>query len=379
MQKRRENSGERYKRVIRQRRIFVLSVFVIVVVLCICLFTPIFGISDISVYGNTVVSSEDIIAASGIEKGENVFRINKSKAEEALSSIAYIEGAQIKRKFPARIEIEIDEAKPDIIVDTPTQFIVTNINGRVLEITDDVTHLTSPIVYGIEVTGAEPAKEIQTADTESFATDIAYIGCFYQTEHWPNIDEFYVSDITNFVMVMKSGMKVTFGTIDSTESLQRKIMMMTKILEQVEQSERSYLDLTTDKGYYGEYTYAEMEEMKKAEAGIVDEDEEEDEEETTETKEKDSEKKDKENTEKTEKSEKSEKSEKTEKAEKSEKPKASAKPTEEADPRKKPSADSENENSDKEEEQSESTSSEKSESESKMEESSSDSDAENEE
>ena len=139
MPKKKETSSERYKRTIRQRRIFVLSVFVIVVMLCICLFTPLFGITEITVSGNTVVSSEDIIAASGLQQGENVFRINKSKAEKGLSAIAYVEQAEIKRKFPARIEIEIKEAKPDIIVDTPTQFIVTTANGRVLEITDERT------------------------------------------------------------------------------------------------------------------------------------------------------------------------------------------------------------------------------------------------
>lgn len=263
MQRRRETSNERYKRIIRQRRIFVLCVFVLVIVLCICLFTPLFGISDIAVSGNSVVSSEEIISASGIEKGENVFRVNKSKAKKALSAIAYVEGAEIKRKFLARIEIAIDEATPDIIIDTPTQFVVTTINGRVLQVTDDVTNLTSPIVYGIAISGAEPAQNIQPEDAEWYALHMEYIRCFYGVAYWPDIDEIYLTDDSNLTVVMKSGMKVTFGTVESLESLQRKIMMMSKILEKVEQTEHSYLDLTTDKGYFGEYTAAELEEMER--------------------------------------------------------------------------------------------------------------------
>lgn len=274
MQRRRETSSERYKRLIRQRRIFVLSVFILVIVLCVCLFTPLFGITEITVSGNAVLSSEDVIATSGIEKGENVFRVSKSKAVKALSGMAYVEGAKIKRKFPARIEIEIDEATPDIILDTPTEFVVTTIGGRVLEKTGDVSRLTSPIVYGINVTWAEPANNIETEDSESLAMHIERIGCFYETEYWGEIDEFYVSDISNFMMVMKSGMKVTFGSIDSTESLQRKIKMLAAILPQIEQTERSYLDLTTDKGYFGEYTEAELEEMKRSEEGDTDSEEE---------------------------------------------------------------------------------------------------------
>lgn len=269
MQRKRETSGERYKRVIRQRRIFLLSVFLIVIALCICLFTPLFGITEITVSGNAVLSSEEIITASGIEKGENVFRIPKSKTVKALTAIAYVEGAEIKRKFPAKVEIVIDEAKPDIIIDTPTQFVVTNIGGRVLELTEDVTHLTSPIVYGMEITEATPADTIKPADAERFSMYIEQIKCFYDTDHWANIDEFYLSDVSEFTMVMKAGTRVTFGTVDSLESLQRKIKMMTKIFEQVEQTERSYLDLTTDKGYYGEYTDAELEAMKNPENDIL--------------------------------------------------------------------------------------------------------------
>ena len=266
MQRKRKTSGERYKRRIKHRRIFVLSVFAAVVLLCICLFTPLFGITQISVTGNTLLAAEDVIAASGIEKGENVFRISRKKAEKALTSEAYIEGAKIKRKFPAKIVIEINEAKQDIIIDTPQEFIVTTVAGRVLEKTDDVTNLTSPLIYGIDVTNAESAKKVETSDDEILNMNLERIGCFYETDYWKDIDEFHVSDVSNFIMIMKSGMKVTFGSIDSTESLQRKIKMMAQILPQVQQTEKSYLDLTTDKGYFGEYTDEELEEMRKREA-----------------------------------------------------------------------------------------------------------------
>lgn len=265
MQKKRKTSSERYKQRIRQRRIFVLSVFAAVILLCICLFTPIFGITQISVTGNTLLAAEDVIVISGIEKGENVFRINKKKTENALAAEAYIEAAKIKRKFPAKIVIEIDEAKHDIIIDTPQEFIVTTIAGRVLKKTDDVSDLASPIIYGIDVTQSELAAKIETEDDAVLNMNLERIGCFYETEYWDDIDEFYVSDVSNFVVIMKSGMKITFGSIDSNESLQRKIKMMTQILPQVQQSEKSYLDLTTDKGYFGEYTDAELKEIQNTE------------------------------------------------------------------------------------------------------------------
>lgn len=265
MKRTRKSGSEQYRRTIRNRRIFVLSVFLVVVLLCVCLFTPLFAITEISVAGNTLLSAETIIADSGIEKGENVFRINKRKATKGLMASPYVEGVEIKRKFLARILIEIDEAKQDIIVDTPREFIVTTVDGRVLEKAEDVTQLTAPIVYGVSVKEAEPAKKIQAEDDALLATQLARIGCFYNTNFWADIDEFYVSDMANFMLIMKSGMKVTFGSVHNIEELQHKINMMTQILPQVKQTAKSYLDLTTEKGYFGEYTDAELEEMKRLE------------------------------------------------------------------------------------------------------------------
>lgn len=263
MERTRKSGSEQYKRKIRNRRIFILSVFIIVMLLCVCLFTPLFAISEISVTGNTLLSAEDIIADSGIEQGENVFRISKRKAKRGLAPSPYIEGVEIKRKFPARIVIEIDEAKQDIIMDTPQEFIITTIDGRVLEKTEDVTELSAPIVYGVSVKEAEPAKQIKAADETLLDMQLQRIKCFYSTDFWPEIDEFYVSDISNFMLIMKSGMKVTFGSVHNEEELQRKIKMMTQILPQIKQTKKSYLDLTTDKGYFGEYTEDELEEMKR--------------------------------------------------------------------------------------------------------------------
>ena len=151
MRRRRETSNERYKRIIRQRRIFVFTVFSIVVSLCIGLFTPMFGISEVQVVGNETVSGEEIVKASGIELGENVFRFSKKKAIDGVTSLTYIEDVTIKRKFLARVEIAVKEAEPGMIFDTPTEFIVCTLNGRVLEKTDDVTEISAPLIFGVNV------------------------------------------------------------------------------------------------------------------------------------------------------------------------------------------------------------------------------------
>lgn len=271
MPKKNLTSNEKYKRKIRARRITTLCVLGVVVILCICLFTPIFGVTEISVTGNLNVAAADIIGTSGIKKGQNIFRINTQKAENVLEEISYVEDAEIKRKFPARVNIVIKESNADMIYDTPTEFIVTTIEGRVLQKTNDVTSIPVPIVKGIKIKKAEPAQFIEVKNPEISDISIEYIKCFYKSDYWLQIDEFDVKDPSNFMMIMRSGMRVTFGEIDSIEGLMRKIKMLDAIIPQIKQTERSYLDLTTDKGYFGEYTEEEYENIKalRSDGGLI--------------------------------------------------------------------------------------------------------------
>lgn len=271
MPKKNLTSNEKYKRKLHTRRITALCVLGVVVILCICLFTPIFGVTEISVTGNLNVAAADIIGTSGIKKGQNIFRINTQKAENMLEEISYVEDAEIKRKFPARVNIVIKESNADMIYDTPTEFIVTTIEGRVLQKTNDVTSIPVPIVKGIKIKKAEPAQFIEVKNPEISDISIEYIKCFYKSDYWLQIDEFDVKDPSNFMMIMRSGMRVTFGEIDSIEGLMRKIKMLDAIIPQIKQTERSYLDLTTDKGYFGEYTEEEYENIKalRSDGGLI--------------------------------------------------------------------------------------------------------------
>ena len=180
-----------------------------------------------------------------------------------MEKLPYVEDAKIIKRFPARLTIKINEAKNDIIIDTPDEFIVTTINGKVLYKTKDVNDLPVPVVRGVDVMSSEVGKVFEVVDKEKSSRCMEYVKCFYGSAYWSEINEFYVSDPSNFMLIMRSGMRVTFGPIDTIESLQKKIEMLDSVIPQVKPTERSYLDLTTDKGYFGEYTEDEYENIKK--------------------------------------------------------------------------------------------------------------------
>ncbi len=263
MQKKKTTNSLKYKRKMKARRITAAGILVLVIALCICLFTPIFGISEIAVEGNSKLAAEEIVGVSGIKNGQNIFRVNTKKTVAKLKELPYVDNAELIRKFPAKIKIVIDESTEDIIIDSPTEFLVTTIEGKILFKTDDVTELPIPIVKGIEADALEPGQSIESINNDGTKRNVSYIMCFFGSDYWSEIDVIDVSDSSNFMIILRSGMRVTFGPIDTIESLERKIKMLDAIIPQVKPTERSYLDLTTDKGYFGTYTEDEYENIKK--------------------------------------------------------------------------------------------------------------------
>ena len=113
----------------------VLLFIAILVLVGAILFTPIFNITDITVTGNSVLTDKEIITASGIKKGSNLFLMNKSKAEDGVSSLGYVEEVDVKRKFFSRVQIEVKESVEVAYIAFSGSYAGLGTDGRILSIT----------------------------------------------------------------------------------------------------------------------------------------------------------------------------------------------------------------------------------------------------
>ena len=118
---------------IRSRNI-TLAVFAVLTLVLVCLFTPVFSINDIYVTGNSVLKTEDVIAASGIKNGDNLFRMNTKKAEEKINALGYVEKVEVRRKFLADVEIKITESKESCYVSFSGNYVGMNNEFKILSI-----------------------------------------------------------------------------------------------------------------------------------------------------------------------------------------------------------------------------------------------------
>lgn len=87
----------------------ILLIFAAIVTGCIVFFRA----NQIVVAGKTRYSEEQIIAAAGVEQGENLFRLNKFEMNRQIrSKLPYIDDIVISRKFPDTLVIQVTESAP---------------------------------------------------------------------------------------------------------------------------------------------------------------------------------------------------------------------------------------------------------------------------
>ena len=131
-------------------KILLKLVIVIGILACIVLFlfvSPVFNIKDISVVGAKEIPSSIYVAMSGIDVGENIFKINKSVAIEEITKQAYVETVQINQVYPNKIEIVVEEREACYISESNEKYFYLDKSGYVLNIS--LSSADMPKINGI--------------------------------------------------------------------------------------------------------------------------------------------------------------------------------------------------------------------------------------
>ena len=93
-----------------------------------------FRVSLIQVENNTVYSDEEIIAASGLEKGVNLFFINNFTAVSSIyATMPYVEEVNLKRVMPNKVIISVNGSDAVACVAFGGDYWLINANGKLLE------------------------------------------------------------------------------------------------------------------------------------------------------------------------------------------------------------------------------------------------------
>ena len=231
------------KKIIR-RRIFFAAAVVIVLVM-ICLFTPVFGVTTINVENNQILDDETIIRASGIKKGENVFRINISDAEKSINLLGHIEKAEVKRKFPSRIVIEVKESSEAAYVLFAGNYVSIDVNGKVIGVLKAAeVQADKPIISGMALKQFEKGSSFTASKSEKGEFVKELLASLKKSKLFANVKKIDISDVNNAKITLDTDTLVVLG--DNTQ-LDYKLAYLIEVLKSLDNLRGGEIDLSDTK------------------------------------------------------------------------------------------------------------------------------------
>lgn len=110
------------------------------------------NIEEVIVKGNDCLSEDEIFYKSGIQLGENIFKLDLKKSKDFLMQEPWIKEVEIKRVIPNKIIISIKERKPAAIVHIGEEYFSSTKEGIVLSKIDRPEEgFGLPLILGLEL------------------------------------------------------------------------------------------------------------------------------------------------------------------------------------------------------------------------------------
>lgn len=236
----------------KRRKLIVLSVIVLLVLsvgIALSL-TVFFHIETVAVSGDEIYNNEQIVEASQIQIGDNMFLTNKKQTSQNIEkTLPYVASAQIKRNISGTITINVTAAVPKMAIDNGESFTLLSNNGKVLE--DGVMSVDEGIIIinTSTVKSAVPGETVQFENDEDL-TALTTLVADLDTSGIGGISSIDVTDHLN--LKIEYGSRITLK-VGSAELFQSKIAFINATLEKLNTDDPEFegsIDFTIENKAY---------------------------------------------------------------------------------------------------------------------------------
>lgn len=208
------NVAKKAKRKKRKRNMLLYDIIFIVLIvgtLAILSVTVLFNISEITINGNEKYTDDQVIAASGVNIGDNLIRLDIGSAENGiLQNLIYVDDVNVSRSFPNRLTVDITTAVPMAAIYTNASYYVISYNNKLLDIAKSAPQNT-PTVDGIVLSASnEVGKQIIKDEIGKLDITEEIINAFneYKLNEPLKIN---ISDAMNIKITYDNRLQIDFG------------------------------------------------------------------------------------------------------------------------------------------------------------------------
>ncbi|MGI6677566.1 MAG: cell division protein FtsQ/DivIB [Dehalobacterium sp.] len=201
-----------------------------------------FAVSAIEVQGIKELTSTDIVALSGLSKGENIFQIDCTAAERKISLNSMVDEVEVKKKFPRSLHVIIKERVPVALIPVAGGLIEIDHEGLVLKKTSQITQESLPIITGLEIPNTQAVgKKVTSENLEMGLAMIAQM----DNEARKTIAEINVFNPNKILVYTVDGTEVRFG---NQENFPEKFTTFLQVIKEVKDADQlkdiEYIDVS---------------------------------------------------------------------------------------------------------------------------------------
>ncbi len=127
-----------------------------------------FDIKEINIYGNDYISNETVIRQGGIEFHTNLFHLNTEKTGTYLLSNPWVADVSIKKTLPNKLNINLVERQPGIILSYDNCFFLISEEGIILSVLEQFNNdFDLYIITGLEIGTKKPGDIIESQEYQN--------------------------------------------------------------------------------------------------------------------------------------------------------------------------------------------------------------------
>lgn len=233
----------------KRRGLKPLLIVVVVILLLFAGFGMLFDINEILVDGSYEHTAAEVIEASGIKKGSNLFFINTSAAENNITeTFPYISFASVTRELPGTVRIAVSEGIARAAVEFEGVLYLMDENCRItgkVEADDTYIKVIGLVVTEVKVGSVvtvEEKDETRLAFTQAVLNRLGDDG-FSDKVTW--------LDVTNIGRITFDYLGRFTVNVGSAEQLEYKMSRIDGIVLQLEDTDTGIIDVSAEgKAYF---------------------------------------------------------------------------------------------------------------------------------
>ncbi len=235
------------KKVKKRSALYAPLTFIIVCAALIFGIGVFFRVSEIEVVGASYYTEQEIIDASGIEEGDNLFFVNRFTAYSRIyAKLPYVSGVAVSRSLPNKIVIEVTEGYAIACIRSEGEYWLIDQNCKILDSisaaeTQGVINVTG-LIPSSPVIGEELKLDTGDSTAVQFVSDV-----LTAIDDMGMVGDITYLDMTNISDPTFDYLRRFTVKLGRDDAVQYKLELLLSAVAQLGDGDEGLLDLSIDK------------------------------------------------------------------------------------------------------------------------------------